>query len=256
MSILKKYELLVPFLGEVLGKNCEIVLHDITNLENSIIAIANSEISGRHIGGPATDFVLKLMQLRSEKKVNYITNYMAKSYKGHKLRCSSFFIHDSEKKPIGVLCINYDLSPYIEARETIDKLFFINAAMKDLELPVKGPVNIPEITDVLKQGISNATNAAEEVEETNDEHISLSDISESFFHTADDLIENIIEKQLLPYNVEANRLSQVERMEVVTQLYDNGLFLLKGGISATASKLGVSEPTIYRYINNIKKMRA
>ena len=206
MDILKKYGLLVPFLGEVLGENCEIVLHDITNLESSIVAIANNQISGRKVGGPATDFVLKLMQLRRENKVNYITNYMAKSYNGHKLRCSSFFIHDDKKEPIGVLCINYDLNAYIEARDMLDKMFFINAAMKDLEAPVKSPDNILDIAEVIKNGVANKSEDA-------DEKISLDDISESFYHTADDLIENVIEKQLLAYNVEAQRLSQTERME-------------------------------------------
>lgn len=254
MYILERYKQLVPFLGEVLGENCEVVLHDITNLEKSIVAIANGHISGRKIGSPATDFLLKVMQLRNEKKVNYVTNYMAKSYTGHKLRCSSFFIHDNKNEPVGVLCINYDLHAYMEARDMLDKMFFINAAMKDLDLPVKGPDNILGIAEVIKNGVVN--NGVGSAGEGNDEAISLDDISESFYHTADDLIENVIEKQLMAYNVEAHRLSQAERMEVVTQLFDNGLFLLKGGISATASKLGVSEPTIYRYINTIKKSRA
>ena len=248
MNSLEKYILLVPFLGEVLGENCEIVLHDIINLEKSIVAIANGHISGRKVGGPATDFLLKIMQLHNEKKVNYVTNYMATSYTGHKLRCSSFFIHNKENEPIGVLCINYDLNAYMEARDMLDKMFFINAAMKDLDAPAKGPDNILEIAEVIKNGNTNKSDSG-------DETISLDDISESFYHTADDLIENVIEKQLTTYNVEAHRLSHSERMEVVTQLYDNGLFLLKGGISATASKLGVSEPTIYRYINTIKKSR-
>ncbi|MGM0602449.1 MAG: PAS domain-containing protein, partial [Bacillota bacterium] len=38
---LNNYKPLVKFLAEVLGENCEVVLHDLNNLENSIIAIEN-----------------------------------------------------------------------------------------------------------------------------------------------------------------------------------------------------------------------
>lgn len=48
-------------LGAALGKDCEVVLHDLRYPDESVIAIANGDISSRKVGAPATDFILKLM---------------------------------------------------------------------------------------------------------------------------------------------------------------------------------------------------
>ena len=56
------YKHIVPFLGAALGKDCEVVLHDLRYPEESVIVIANGDISSRKLGAPATDFILKLMQ--------------------------------------------------------------------------------------------------------------------------------------------------------------------------------------------------
>ena len=37
------YKHIVPFLGAALGKDCEVVLHDLRHPEESVIAIANGD---------------------------------------------------------------------------------------------------------------------------------------------------------------------------------------------------------------------
>lgn len=39
--LLEPYKALVPFLAELLGESCEILLHDISQPKHSVIAIAN-----------------------------------------------------------------------------------------------------------------------------------------------------------------------------------------------------------------------
>lgn len=73
------------------------------------------------------------------------------------------------------------------------------------------------------------------------------------YPTVDDAIQHLIQRSLQPYAADAKRLSQKERLAVVEDLYKNGLFVLKGSVYALAQVLGVSEPTIYRYLNRIKK---
>ena len=48
-KLLEPYAKLVDFLGEALGDNVEVALHDITSKEQEIVAIANSHISGREM---------------------------------------------------------------------------------------------------------------------------------------------------------------------------------------------------------------
>ncbi len=47
-----------------------------------------------------------------------------------------------------------------------------------------------------------------------------------------------------------------ERKEVCCDLYDAGVFRLKGAIPQTAEALGISEQTVYRYISSIRKARS
>lgn len=49
------------------------------------------------------------------------------------------------------------------------------------------------------------------------------------------------------------QMSQKLKMEVVEGLNALGTFLVKGSVGCVAESLGVSVPTIYRYLNMIKK---
>lgn len=221
MGRLSEYIPLVEFLGKALGENCEVVLHDLTNVEHSIVAIANGHLSGRHIGGPATDFVLKLMQQEKKDQAQFMTNYHGKSSNGHIFRSSSYFIKDEEDTVIGVLCLNYDVQPYIEARAVIDANI-----LHDLHADDFAPQE-----PVPRQPVRAL---------------------ETLYKTAGDTITHMIAKRLEEYPIEPKRLSMDERIQLIEALDGDGLFLLKGGISILAETLGVSEPTIYRYLNRIR----
>ena len=54
------------------GPRCEVVLHDLSTLDHSIIKIANGHVTGRTIGGSITDQGLR--QLRSDDKNNLMLN--------------------------------------------------------------------------------------------------------------------------------------------------------------------------------------
>lgn len=220
MKTLTPYISLVAFLGEALGKQCEVVLHDVTNLEHSIVAIANGEVSGRSVGAPATNFLLKLLQQANDHgKAPYVVNYYGKSANGHPLRSSSYFIHGDDGEVIGALCLNYDVQQYADLRRKLDALMLFSGA--------------PAAT-------------------APDSHPS-ADVAESMYQTVEDAIAQLIRQELDSYAVPPERLSPKERLAIVRGLYKNGFFMLKGGLSALADVLGVSEPTIYRYLNQVKK---
>jgi predicted transcriptional regulator YheO len=120
---------MVDFIAAIMGDNCEVVLHDITTPENSIIAIKNGHLSGRKIGGPLTDLVLKVIQNKSYKSQNYVLNYKA-SAKLRPFRSSSFFIKNDKEEIIGVLCVNIDIEPYEKVKELMDKLTLIGSSLE------------------------------------------------------------------------------------------------------------------------------
>ena len=56
--LLQHYIKLTEFLGQALGPDYEVALHDMTDKNRSIVAIANNHISGREIGAPLTNMAL------------------------------------------------------------------------------------------------------------------------------------------------------------------------------------------------------
>lgn len=225
MSMVKKLLPIVDFLGTALGDNVEIVLHDLADPENSIIAIANGHISGRKIGGPLTDLVLKVMKEGLDKKTNFISNYTAKVKNNRSCRSSSFFIRDDEEKIVAVLCINVDVTKFSEARSLLDSL-----------IGVQGGKIVP-------------------VETRNTEEVEVGDfldVFENLHESIDDVLTAIIDKVFNEFPVPPDRLSLEEKIDVVKKLNEHGLFLLKGGLSELARRMNISEATIYRYLNKIK----
>ncbi len=120
-EIVKQYIPLVQFLGEALGPSCEVVLHDMQNLDNSVIAISHGELSGRQVGDSATNLLLRV--LRTSKSSPFMTNYSAKASEGKEFRSSTYFICNSKGNKIGALCINLETSRYKALYDELDGLF-------------------------------------------------------------------------------------------------------------------------------------
>lgn len=109
--LLQQYMKLTEFLGLTLGPDYEVALHDLTNKDRSIIAIANNYISGREIGAPLTNMALGILRDRSYETNDYCLQYHGISVNGKDLRSNTFFIKQ-DGRLIGMLCINFDDSRY------------------------------------------------------------------------------------------------------------------------------------------------
>ena len=118
-AYLKKYIPLVDFLAEVFGGDAEVVLQDVSDFNNSVISIRNNHISGRKLGSPATNLVLKVMNGNFTDK-NYVTNYRGISATGKVVRSSTYFIKDDRGIVVGMLCINIDIDKYVQLKNHLD----------------------------------------------------------------------------------------------------------------------------------------
>lgn len=208
---LKNYLPLVNFLAEVLGKDAEIVLHDVLDINKSVVAIRNSHISGREIGSPATNLVLKLLKDGNDAGNDFLANYRGLSDSGKALKSSTFFIRDEKRRIVGLLCVNMDTEKLVQFRSYLDALI----------QPCQDSGNGPAI--------------------------------ERFSRTVESLSDDSIEGVIETIGIAPERMSADEKMEIVKKLNDEGVFLLKGAIGKVASRLKVSEATIYRYLNTVKK---
>lgn len=80
--LLQHYIKLTEFLGQALGPDYEVALHDMTDKNRSIVAIANNHISGREIGAPLTNVALKILMDKSYETQDYRLHYCGLSAEG------------------------------------------------------------------------------------------------------------------------------------------------------------------------------
>ncbi|WP_231570981.1 helix-turn-helix transcriptional regulator [Gordoniibacillus kamchatkensis] len=206
-----RHKLFVDFLAMVLGPSHEIVLHDLENLDHSIVAIKNNHISGRKVGDPATDLVLKILNDKEMQKKEFVYNYSGYSKNGKRLRSSTYFIRNEDGQIVGMLCINSDMTNVLKFMDSLAE--FMN--IQDFEA-------------------SDQT------------------ISENLSSSIEDLTLTSIQSILNSKSVEPERMTQEEKIEVVSELNQKGTFLLKGAVSEVAKHLKTSEATIYRYLQKLK----
>ena len=114
-EIIHALEIIVEGVAKSFGKNCEVVLHSLEDIRNSVIKIENGHVTGRKIGSPLTDFAIELLKEAESSGKNVTDIYFSKLDDGRLLKSVTTLIRNTEGKPIGLLCINIDLSaPFVD----------------------------------------------------------------------------------------------------------------------------------------------
>jgi predicted transcriptional regulator YheO len=107
--ILKAYIPVANMLTQTFGKNCEIVIHDLTQPESSVVYVANGTVTSRK-EGQSFDHLIRQVLLNKKFKDDCTSNYVFEAENGKKVKSSSALIRNPEGEVVGMLCINYDLT--------------------------------------------------------------------------------------------------------------------------------------------------
>lgn len=105
--LLKPYMTMADMLAKTFGQECEVVLHDLSTPERSVVYVANNSVTGRQIG-QSFDQLVKQVLLSENLKEDYVTNYFFTAPNGKLIRSSTLLIRDEEGNLAGALCINLD----------------------------------------------------------------------------------------------------------------------------------------------------
>ena len=212
---LEPYAKLVYFLSAALGDNCEIALHDLTSKDQEIVAISNNPISGREVGAKLSNLSLHYLEEKQYLNHDYVMNYKTVGNDGKLMRAATYFIKEEGREmPVGMLCINVNISDLEYLTSTIKKILGIKEE-KDIEFKMDNPVEI---------------------------------LSSPLDEMIDMYIKECLEKMGFPSYFLPERLNVDEKIKVVKYLQEKGTFKVKGAIVLVAEKLAVSEPTVYRYL--------
>ena len=127
----RHYTLLVDFLGHVMGPDYEIALHELKDDSNEIIAIANGELTGRHLGSPLSNKMLEYLAGNLSETQNYVLDFETVSATGKTMCSSSMLIRGRSGELTGFLCINFDASRYEELARKVMEL--CGGGLKEVE---------------------------------------------------------------------------------------------------------------------------
>ncbi|MGL4522013.1 MAG: helix-turn-helix transcriptional regulator [Bacilli bacterium] len=221
-AILATYKPLVTFIASVIGDVGEVVLHDLSQPETSIVAIENGHMSGRKVGDSTTNLILKILQEKSYMTEDFIGSYKAHGMDGRTFRSSSFFIKNKEQELIGMLCVNVCVEMHLQMKDWLDSFLSFSCKQQETE----------------------PNRERKEVK-----------VQEYLHSSPEDVLQSTIEQTVINYNIPPERMSPQEKKDIVRALHDQGVFLLKGGVNAVAKHLKISEPTVYRYLNKIKEQQ-
>ena len=220
--ILQQYVILTEFLGQALGPSYEVALHDLTNRNRSIIAIANSHISGREVGAPLTNMALSILRERSYETSDYTVNDSGLSVNGRELRSNTMFIKQ-DGQLIGMLCVNFDDSA------------FQTVARDLMELIHPGEYLEERRKRMLERGESPFPGRTEQ-----------------YSNNSRSVAADAVGRELRRLGKTNQELTADDRLHVIAALERDGIFLLKGVIREVAAALGCSQASVYRYITQVK----
>lgn len=207
---------IVTMLGAMVGNHIEVVLHDLTRPESSIVAIANGQVSGRRVGnpilsGPKDDrgFAAAKAQLTvgGEGVHSVIEGYATLTRTGRRLRSSTVVFRDAAGEPFAALCLNADHSVIEAAHAWLGAL--------------------------LQPGGAGNTPADEQPD-------------------LDVLIRDIIGDAVARLGRPVALMGKDEKIVAVDAMMQRGLFMVKGGVERAAQALGVTRFTIYNYLDELR----
>jgi predicted transcriptional regulator YheO len=105
-------------LTAMLGRCCEVVIHDTTDLEHSIVWI-EGDVTGRGVGGIMSDHGLtRLRQGETHPQFNYTTY----TDTGKTLKSCSIWLRDSNGEIYGAFCINMDVTAIEQLQDFVRDL--------------------------------------------------------------------------------------------------------------------------------------
>lgn len=203
----------IAALASVVGRNTEIVLHNLDQPERSVVMIANGHISGRGVGspvlsGPEQDrgfaAVMEASANQGGSDPIVITNYPTNA-NGRALRSATAVFRDSNGHPFASLCINSDLTGLSTFQAFLEQL--------QPTLPT-ATAQLPEPADM-------------EV-----------------------LMKQIIQDSLT--RMGSGKMNKQAKVDAVRVMQERGLFIVKGGVEKAATALGVSRFTVYNYLEQLR----
>ena len=224
--------------------DCEVVVHDLSQVPNTIVAIAGG-LTGRKVGDPATDVLLKQM---AEGRVRTMVNYSSVLPDGRRIRCATIAVKDSRGNPVAALCINSNVEIWSGLLKICQQMLYGSV---DASSEPKSEAELDEDLDQNQQ--HGAEKAGSETGQIGQGAGSAEADStgEAFVHNLDDLANIVLDRAVASQGVPVELMTKNHKKEVIRQAKEQGFFFLRDAAETLADRLQISRFTVYNYLKEI-----
>ncbi|MDN4493371.1 helix-turn-helix transcriptional regulator [Ureibacillus aquaedulcis] len=139
--------------AKMFGSNCEVVIHDLTNPQASVMFTVNNHVTGREIG-QSFDHLVKTVLQSKDFKEDYLAGYTFVTADLRTIRSSTSLIRDSKQKVIGAFCINFDVEALNQMQQFMNTFLSTHDEVQDNVKKSDNDIgNVEGIVDQLIQQI-------------------------------------------------------------------------------------------------------
>lgn len=154
--ILNSYIPIAKTIAKMFGSQCEVVIHDLTKPQSSVMFTVNNHVTGREVG-QSFDHLVKQVLLSDKFKEDHLAGYEIETEDHRLVKSSTTLIRDFQGQVIGALCINYDMDLMLQMKKMLDNLMPVDhteqQSSDELKEQEESIQNIEDITDQLIQQI-------------------------------------------------------------------------------------------------------
>jgi predicted transcriptional regulator YheO len=206
--ILYHYVNMAEVMAGMFSPFLETVVHDLSNKENSIVAIYNGNVTGREVGDPVTNVVTKLIEGDAP---DIVIGYENEAPDGKKLKSSYISIRNPERDLLGVVGLNMNIEDFRRHKKMLERF---------IQPQSGGPISGKERFE--KSAPKDiATPRAE--------------------------IRNAIDDYCISKNLRTSSIGYDEKKDIVQHLYKEGYFNIKKSVTIISELLNITRPSVYKY---------
>lgn len=216
MSIIKQYEKTIEFLGKTHPSTYEFFLFEI---KDNKLKLRKQYPNTAEMEKDARRFASDALKNPVAEKDGYLCNAAVSHGNEHLVKISVQLIRDEDERIIAAICTLMKCTTYFKLQNMLNGVLNFATDNNPIKMDFRG-------LDEMEDSVITSP-------------VSL------------DIIDNIMEE----YVDDGKGYSSAEKTEIITDLYDSGVFELKGAVAKTAEALKCSEKSVYRYIKALKRAR-
>ncbi len=114
--VIARYIPVADLIAQTFGPDCEVVLHDLSEPQRSVVYTVNNHVTGRQVG-QSFDHLVPQVMLSPGLEGDVVSNYYFRPSQGKLVKSSTALLRDTGGEVVGAICVNLDTTPFTRQLE-------------------------------------------------------------------------------------------------------------------------------------------